>query len=77
VTLDMEVAFLQRRIARAEADRDCWRTLGRRGNYLQACFIIDALGAKLDELARTALRGIADRMTMAEPKNAVRVILAP
>ena len=73
----MEVAFLQRRIAKAEADRDCWLALGRRGNYLEACFIIDALSRKLDELARTALRSIADRMTTDQPKNAVKVMLAP
>ena len=52
---DINLGILQRRIARAEADRDAWRASGRQENYLEACSMVDALNLQLD-LERTVQR---------------------
>lgn len=55
MTIDINLATLQRRIAKAEADRDTWRASGRQENYLEACSMVDALNLQLD-LERTVQR---------------------
>ena len=55
MTIDINVAVLQRRIAKAEADRDIWRASGMQENYLEACSMVDALNLQLD-LERTVQR---------------------
>jgi hypothetical protein len=54
VTIEFNIATLQRRIARAEADRDTWRASGRQENYLEACSMVDSLNLQLDGLRRAA-----------------------
>jgi hypothetical protein len=68
VTLDIDVAVLQQRIAKAEADRETWRASGMQENYLEACSMVDALNVQLDDLERAARRVAAASATMAEPK---------
>lgn len=71
MTVDIDVAVLQQRIATAKAARDTWRTAGMEENYpdyLEACSMVDALNLQLDDLERTARRIAAASATMAKPK---------
>lgn len=54
MTIQSDIAVLQQRIVKAEADRDAWRSAGRQENYLEACSMVDALGVQLDDLERVA-----------------------
>ena len=54
MTIDIDVAILQQRIATAEAARDTWRSCGMQEHYLEACSTVDALNLQLDELERSA-----------------------
>jgi hypothetical protein len=51
VILDIhsEIDALRRRIAKAEAERDTWRTAGRQENYLEAYSMVEALETQLDQ----------------------------
>jgi hypothetical protein len=49
MTFEQEVASFKERIARAVSARDAWRAAGREENYLEACFLVDALELQLDE----------------------------
>ena len=56
VTIQADIADLQQRIAKAEADRDTWRASGRQENYLEAYSMVEALETQLDQLERTRRR---------------------
>lgn len=68
MTIEIDVAILQQRVAKAEADRDTWRSTGMQENYLEACSMLDALNIQLDDLERTARRIAAASATMAKPR---------
>jgi len=68
VTSDIDVAALQRRIAKAEADRDAWRASGMQENYLEACSLVDALNLQLG-LERTVRRLDAESANLAKLKR--------
>jgi len=69
VTIDINLAVLQRRIAKAEAERDTWRASGMQENYLEACSMVDALNLQLD-LERTVQRLDAEFGAAAKPRRA-------
>lgn len=52
LTLDQQkdIAAMQDRIARAEAERDTWRATGTQEKYLEACSMVDALELQLEGL---------------------------
>jgi len=57
LTLDRaitELAELKARLAKAEAERDTWRTAGRQENYLAACSMVEALELQIEQLERAA-----------------------
>ena len=56
VDIHADIAALQQRIAKAEADRDAWRAAGRQENYLEAFSTVEALETELDQLERTRRR---------------------
>lgn len=59
MTFQEEIAALQARIAKAESDRDTWRTSGMQENYLAAYSRVDALELQLERLRQEGLRSIA------------------
>ena len=48
--LHAEITEMQRRLARAEGDRDVWRAAGVREKHLAACSLVDALDLQLARL---------------------------
>jgi hypothetical protein len=56
MTFKDEVAELQVRIAKAESERDTWRTSGMQENYLAAYSRVDALERQLERLRQEGLR---------------------
>jgi hypothetical protein len=48
--LEIQIAGLKWRLARAESDRDTWRAAGMQENYLAACSTVDALSLQLERL---------------------------
>lgn len=69
MTIEMDVAALQQRIAKAETDRDTWRASGMQENYLEACSMVDALNLQLD-LERTVRRLDAESASIAKLRPA-------
>ena len=69
MTIEIDVAILQQRIAKAEADRDIWRASGMQENYLEACSMVDALTLQLD-LERTVRRLDAESASIAKLRPA-------
>ncbi|OGA69945.1 MAG: hypothetical protein A3G81_13950 [Betaproteobacteria bacterium RIFCSPLOWO2_12_FULL_65_14] len=59
MTFQEEVAALQARIAKAESERDTWRTSGIQENYLAAYSRVDALELQLERLRQEGLRSSA------------------
>ena len=57
------MAELKARLAKAESERDAWRTAGRQENYLAAYSMAEALGMQLDELEASARRSSAPAAT--------------
>jgi hypothetical protein len=55
MTFQQEVAALQARIAKAESERDTWRTSGMQENYLAAYSRVDALELQLERLRQEGL----------------------
>jgi hypothetical protein len=49
-----DIAALQVRIARAEAERDSWRVSGMQEKYLEAYSMVEALELQLDRLRQAA-----------------------
>jgi hypothetical protein len=56
MTFDEEVSALRARIAKAESQRDTWRTSGMQDKYLEACSLADALELQLERLRQEGLR---------------------
>jgi hypothetical protein len=52
MSFDQEIADVRARIARAESDRDHWRTSGRQEKYLEANSMVEALEIELDLLRK-------------------------
>jgi len=59
MTLREEIAALQARIAKAESERDTWRTSGIQENYLEAYSRVEALELQLERLRQQGLRSLA------------------
>ncbi len=59
MTLHEEITTLQARIAKAESERDTWRTSGMQENYLAAYSRVDALELQLERLRQEGLRSSA------------------
>jgi hypothetical protein len=55
-TLKEEIGAMQERIAKAESDRDTWRSSGMQENYLEAYSRVDALELQLEQLRQQGLR---------------------
>jgi hypothetical protein len=53
MTLQQEITAMQERIAKAEAERDGWRSSSMQEKYLEAYSMVEALELQLDRL-RTA-----------------------
>lgn len=47
-----DIAAIQVRIAKAESERDGWRSLGRQEKYLEAYSMVEALELQLDRLRK-------------------------
>ena len=56
MTLKEEIASIQARIAKAETERDTWRTSGLQEKYLEASSMVDALEVQLETLRQAGLR---------------------
>ena len=56
MTLKEEIAFIQARITKAEAERDTWKTSGLQEKYLEASSMVDALELRLERLRQAGLR---------------------
>ena len=56
MTLHEEIAALQARIAKAQAERDTWRTTGMQQKYLEAYSLVEALELDLERLRQEGLR---------------------
>ena len=50
MTLQEDIKAVEKRLARAEMDRDAWRTAGREEKYLEAYFMVEALELHLQQL---------------------------
>lgn len=59
MTFQQEIAALRARIAKAQSDRDTWRTSGRQENYLEAYSRVEALELQLERLRQEGLRSFA------------------
>lgn len=59
MTLQEEIAELQARIAKAESERDTWRTSGMQDKYLEAYSLVEALALQLERLRQEGLRAFA------------------
>jgi hypothetical protein len=51
-----ELAALRTRIARAQSERDTWRTAGRQAKYIEAYCAVEALELQLERLRQEGLR---------------------
>lgn len=54
VSFQGDIAALQVRIAKAEAERDGWRTSGMQEKYLEAYSLVEALELQLERLRQAA-----------------------
>lgn len=54
VTHATEITELKARLAKAESERDAWRSAGRQENYLAAYSMAEALSLQLDKLEASA-----------------------
>ena len=59
MSFDQDIAGVRTRIAKAESDRDHWRTSGRQVKYLESCSRVDALEIELDLLRKKRLESAA------------------
>ena len=57
MTVEEDIAAIQVRIVRAEADRDGWRASGMQEKYLEAYSMVEALERQLDLLRQAARLG--------------------
>jgi hypothetical protein len=56
MTLHEEISALQARIAKAQSERDTWRTSGMQEKYLEAYSLVEALEVDLERLRQEGLR---------------------
>jgi len=56
MTDEDDIDTLKERIAKAESERDTWRSAGREEKYLEAYVIVKALELQLDEQLRQPRR---------------------
>jgi hypothetical protein len=70
MTFNEEIVVMRARIAKAEADRDTWRTSGMQEKYLEAYSAVEALELQLEGLRLQGLRNMA-RAHAAVPPPAV------
>jgi len=66
-SLEVRIAGIKWRLARAESDRDTWRVAGMQENYLGACSMVDALTLQLDQLEATARAPAAPSVAIIAP----------
>ena len=59
MTFNEEIVAMQARLAKAEAERDTWRTSGMQEKYLGAYSAVEALEAQLEALRQQGLRNMA------------------
>lgn len=59
MTLKDEIAAIQARIAKAQSERDTWRTSGMQEKYLEAYSLVEALELGLERLRQEGLRASA------------------
>jgi len=52
MTFQEELDALTSRIAKAESERDAWRSAGPQEKYLEAHFMVEALELQLDQRLR-------------------------
>jgi len=71
MTLQQEIAALRERIAKAQAERDTWRTSGMQEKYLEAYSLVEALELQLARLRDTGLRSFAMNDAPSPPARAV------
>jgi hypothetical protein len=55
-----DIEALRKRLAKAEVDRDTWRSAGPQDKYLAAYFAVEALELQLDERLREQARPSMD-----------------
>jgi len=56
MTLHEEISALHARIAKAQSERDTWRTSGMQEKYLEAYSLVEALEVDLERLRQEGLR---------------------
>jgi hypothetical protein len=56
MTLQEEIVAVQARIAKAQSERDTWRTSGMQEKYLEAYSLVEALELQLERLRQQGLR---------------------
>lgn len=56
MALKEEIAALRARIAKAQIERDTWRTSGMQEKYLEAYSLVEALELQLERLRQEGLR---------------------
>jgi hypothetical protein len=67
MTLREEISALRARIARAQSDRDTWRTSGLQEKYLEAYSRVEALELDLERLRQEGLRAYVRNNAPASP----------
>jgi hypothetical protein len=67
MTLHEEIAALQARIAKAQSERDTWRTTGMQQKYLEAYSLVEALELDLERLRQEGLRAYVRNNAPASP----------
>ena len=55
MAFDQDIADIRARIAKAESDRDHWRSSGSKDKYYEAYFLVNALEAQLRRMRRQRL----------------------
>jgi hypothetical protein len=59
MTFYEEIVAMRARVAKAEAERDAWRTSGMQEKYLEAYSAVEALELQLEALRQQGLRNLA------------------
>lgn len=59
MTFKDEISALRSRIAKAETERDTWRTTGLQEKYLESYSQVEALELQLERLRQEGLRNFA------------------
>jgi hypothetical protein len=67
MTLREEISALRARIAKAQSDRDTWRTTGMQEKYLEAYSLVEVLEVDLERLRQEGLRAYVRNNAPASP----------